>query len=386
MLRLHSAQSIEEVLKIAPCAGTPAENLVAVDDRGNIAWTILGRLPHRVGFDGRLPTSWADGKHRWDGWLTEKDYPRIMNPPDGRLWTANNRVIGEPSLSRIGLGTYDLGARARQIRDDLDVGKKLTERDMLAIQLDDRAVFLTRWQKLLIEVLSLSPATENANRQAIRRAVESWGARADPESVGFRLVKRFRAQVQDIILRSLTAPCVRADPRFQIHWLDANVEESIWQLVTRRPAHLLPPRFASWDHLLLAVVDNLQREVQGRKPSFLAALPEFTQGALTKTRIHHPFSDSLGPVGRWLQIDMPDEELPGDSQAMPRVQAPMDGASQRMAVSPGKEAEGYFHMPTGQSGHPLSPHYRDGHDDWAKGRPTPFLPGETKHVLVLRPE
>jgi penicillin amidase len=57
-----------------------------------------------------------------------------------------------------------------------------------------------------------------------------------------------------------------------------------------------------------------------------------------------------------------------------------------MAVSPGKEELGYFHMPAGQSGHPLSPHYRDGHDDWARGVRSPFLPGEAKHVLELKPE
>jgi penicillin amidase len=56
-----------------------------------------------------------------------------------------------------------------------------------------------------------------------------------------------------------------------------------------------------------------------------------------------------------------------------------------MAVSPGREEEGYFMLPAGQSGHPLSPHYRDGHDDWAKGRPTPFLPGPAMEVLQLRP-
>ena len=69
----------------------------------------------------------------------------------------------------------------------------------------------------------------------------------------------------------------------------------------------------------------------------------------------------------------------------PRIQAPSEGASQRMAVSPGREEEGYFHMPAGQSGHPLSPHYRDGHDDWAKGRASPFLPGPAVNVLELRP-
>ena len=61
------------------------------------------------------------------------------------------------------------------------------------------------------------------------------------------------------------------------------------------------------------------------------------------------------------------------------------GASERFAVSPGRESDGHFHMPGGQSGHPLSPHYRAGHDDWAKGRATPFLPGATATTLTLLP-
>jgi penicillin amidase len=56
-----------------------------------------------------------------------------------------------------------------------------------------------------------------------------------------------------------------------------------------------------------------------------------------------------------------------------------------MAVSPGREAEGYFHMPVGQSGHPLSRHYGDGHAAWARGDATPFLPGPAVHTLVLKP-
>ena len=42
-------------------------------------------------------------------------------------------------------------------------------------------------------------------------------------------------------------------------------------------------------------------------------------------------------------------------------------------------------MPGGQGGHPLSPFYRAGHDDWAQGRAAPFLPGAAAHVLRLLP-
>jgi len=83
-------------------------------------------------------------------------------------------------------------------------------------------------------------------------------------------------------------------------------------------------------------------------------------------------------------LDMPHDPLPGDSN-MPRVQSPSNGASERLAVSPGHEERGYFHMPAGQSGHPRSPHYADGHAAWVNGEPTPFLPGPPVHVLTLVP-
>jgi penicillin amidase len=68
---------------------------------------------------------------------------------------------------------------------------------------------------------------------------------------------------------------------------------------------------------------------------------------------------------------------------MPRVGGPVSGASERFTVSPGREEEGLFHMPCGQSAHPLSPFFRAGHEAWVKGSPTPFLPGPTAHTLNL---
>ena len=82
------------------------------------------------------------------------------------------------------------------------------------------------------------------------------------------------------------------------------------------------------------------------------------------------------------RLCMPAEPLPGDGM-MPRVQGPSFGASQRMVVAPGHEADGIAHMPGGQSGHPLSPFWGAGHDAWVEGRPTPFLPGDTEYRMTL---
>ena len=78
-------------------------------------------------------------------------------------------------------------------------------------------------------------------------------------------------------------------------------------------------------------------------------------------------------------------ELPGDRD-MPRVQIDsIEGASERFAVSPGHESEGYLHLPGGQSGHPLSPFYRAGFMEWARGEALPLLPGPAQHTLTLAP-
>jgi penicillin amidase len=71
---------------------------------------------------------------------------------------------------------------------------------------------------------------------------------------------------------------------------------------------------------------------------------------------------------------------------MPRVIGKFFSSSERMVVSPGHEEAGIFHMPVGESGHPMSPHYRDGHAAWEQGLPTPFLPGAAVDVLKLVPK
>jgi penicillin amidase len=148
--------------------------------------------------------------------------------------------------------------------------------------------------------------------------------------------------------------------------------------VTERPAHLLAPRYARWEDLLLGSLDAALDELTKDG----AALAARTWGERNTALIQHPVSRAVPQLARYL--DMPHDPLPGDSN-MPRVQSPSNGASERLAVSPGHEERGYFHMPAGQSGHPLSPHYGDSNAAWAEGKPMPFLPGKPVDVLTLVP-
>jgi penicillin amidase len=154
------------------------------------------------------------------------------------------------------------------------------------------------------------------------------------------------------------------------------VEGPVWRILVERPPHLLARRFATWDDQLLAAADAVIQSLD----SLGGELAKHTWGERNTAAIRHPLSSALPLVGRLL--DMPGDELPGDVN-MPRVQTPDFGASERMVVSPGEEGRGIFHMPCGQSGHPLSRFYRAGHRAWVLGAPTPFLPGPRSYLLTL---
>jgi penicillin amidase len=381
MLDLEDAADAGSAIAVAHRVGIPAQNFVVADSAGRIGWTIAGLLPKRVGYGGRLPVAWKFGDRRWDGFIAPDGVPSIISPRDGLLWTANNRTVGGASLAALGDSGYGNPARARQIRDDLEAlvrgGRPMGPRDMLGIQLDDRAVMLESWHTLLLRTLRPEAVPEKAPRAALLEAARQWGGRADAASVGYRIVREFRKAVSRRVFEPIFAPCVEGYPDFTWTWL--NYEQPLESILEARPAHLLDPSYRTWDDLLAAAADDVSQSLarSGIDPG------RATWGQLNTARIEHPFTRLLPRfAARWLA--MPAEPLSGDSD-MPRVQEPSFGASERFAVSPGREAEGIFQMPGGQSANPLSPFFRAGHEAWVRGDPTPFPPGAATHTLELHP-
>jgi penicillin amidase len=374
------AGDLDQALAVADRSGIPAQNLMLADRGGRIAWRIIGARPDRgpgcqPGRIERDPMAAGEPAPCAPWPLRTNQAPAVIDPPDHRLWTANNRIVDDATLAVVGNGGYDLGARARQIRDDLYARERFGERDLLAIQLDDRALFLQRWWPLLRQVV------ENSEDPSLRRlevASRQWDGRASTASVSYRVVRAFRDQVLDRILAGLTADAQAKLGDAYVAPPRAQLEGVAWPMLRQRPNNLLPPPFASWDALLVDAARQTEHDLTADAPD----PSDWTWGQRNTTAICHPVSRALPAFVR-PALCMPAEPLPGDRD-MPRVQGPAFGASERMVVSPGHEDQGYIHMPGGQSGHPLSPFWGSGHEDWAQGKPTPFLPGPATYVLTLK--
>jgi len=375
MARVRDAAS---AARLADDCGLPALNMIVGDRQGNIAWTVAGRLPERRGYSGRFPVPHTDGDREWLGLLPAARHPLVLSPSTGFLGSSNERLYGGDTLALLGDGGYESAYRGRQLREDLarlcsGADHSLRPADLLAVQLDDRALALGRWRERLLARLDAQALAGHQERAALKSVVENWIPKADPDSAGYLLVRQFRRTVESLALRPLLQPCYDADPGFRSHGFRS--EAALWRLLEDKPAHLLRPKYDSWEALELEAADQVLRTCGDPAKA--------TWGERNRARIRHPFGLFLPDFLAGL-LGMPAEPLAGDHD-MPRVAAPDFGASERFVVAPGHEEEGLLHMPGGQSGNPLSPFFSAGHEDWVHGRPSPFLPGTPEHQLTLSP-
>lgn len=373
MLAMERVKSVGEAVAAAHRLALPDENIVIGDDAGHIGWTIAGQVPRRFGWNGRDAVSFADGRKGWAGYLPPDAIPTIIDPPSARLWTANARVVGGAAIAKLGDGGYDDGARAREIARRLFLRERFAERDLMAIQLDTTSLRAHFWQGLLLTTLRRHAEPEFA---AMVAPVRAWDGRADAGSVGYRLIRTFRAALLAKAYAAYVGPATEAAPKG--HAMSSS-ETSMRILLRAQPPQLVPPGYRDWHSFLDAGLVDLATAVRDDTGGTLAA---FTWGRWLHADVRHPLARAI-PFLRWI-TDPRDQAMSGDS-GTPRAQYRGMGASERLVVSPGHEAQGLFHMPGGQSGSPWSPYYLAGHRDWVEGRPTPLLPRETRWILRLVP-
>src|SRR5688572_17726890 len=163
------ARDLDDALRRANRAAIPAQNLLVVDRR-DIAWRVIGPLPQRAeGCDATVPD--ADTCTPWS--LRLDASPVVARPISARLWSANARTIEDrPGAARLYDGDTFLAVRANRIRADLFGRAQFDERALLGIQLDDRAVFLERWWRLLQSQAKSANVTSSLH--ALAEASAAW--------------------------------------------------------------------------------------------------------------------------------------------------------------------------------------------------------------------
>ena len=74
------------------------------------------------------------------------------------------------------------------------------------MQLDDRALFLERWQRLLAGLVDARAVDGHPRRAELRALLPSWSGHAAVGDAAYRVVRAFRAEVERRVFFALIAP------------------------------------------------------------------------------------------------------------------------------------------------------------------------------------
>ena len=383
LLDIDTAVTLEDAMKVFNRWSGPPLNVVMADETGRVGWTLCGKIPIRKGFDGATSRSWADGQIGWEGYIPPDELPRVVDPPSGFLATANNRTLGKGYPYLIG-HNYINGYRAYRISERLSEMKQITEQDLLTLQLDTKSGFYDFYAELALSVLTDDALATHPPLKEVRKYIETWrkDEKADVDSLGFGILVRFREVLAQDVLAPFLAACQARDENFAYTW--HNPEPPLREMLSKRIPEVLPEKesYPNWESF---IVSKLQKSIQELLGEYdLKRLDKLTWGRINTAEISHPLAQAIPVLGRFL--NMPKDPLAGSAFCIRVIRHPAWGASERMVISPGKPEDGILQMPGGQSGHPLSAHYRDGHRSWVVGTAVPFLPGLPLHTLKLKPK
>jgi penicillin amidase len=376
--RLETATSANEAMDAANLIGVPTLAIVVGDRHGDVGWTLAGPLPRRTKGTGRFPATSSQITDEEEDYVQSARSLRLQSPEFSRVWAANARPITSGAFGELLAGGYHVcGARASQIRDGLLALNSVDEQSMLRIQLDDRAIFLSRWHALFLEVLGSGKMRGHPRLAEVCAELQCWNGRAAADSVAYRLLRQFRDVVERLVFEPFISIVKARQGQFDLPSVTDQLEAPLWRLVTERPAHLLPPWFLDWDALMTAAALEILGAVSERTP-----LHSFVWGAVNTLAMRHVLSPFVPIVGRFL--DARRVPLDGDLH-MPLAQTARHGPVFRFVISPGDDQAAIVQMAGGQAGNRLAPYYLSGHADWLEGTPSPLHPGSTRYALTLDP-
>jgi penicillin G amidase len=377
MDRASNWEEFQEALRRFP---GPSQNFVYADVGGRIAWYSAGRLPIRRSGDGSRPYPGATDDGDWTGFVPFESLPHLVDPPSGRIVTANNRLVGADYpyvVTRGGIGPW----RAAAIFRALESREGWTAEDMVRLQGDPLSLPHLDLARALVDAAGRhrgDPLWDEVGRE-----MAAWDGRMQADSRAAALaMATFRALGDRVIgpkVKSLAAAESLRHRSVAIH-----------RLIRERPAAFIPPGDAAWDGVLRGA---WQDAIAGLVRALGSDRARWRWGAMNRMAVHHPLSRVVPRLA--LLLDPPVTEM-GGSSTSPNVlyispsgaiEAPSMRFVADLADPDGIRLVNFM----GQSGHPASPNYGDQFQPWVRVESPrlAFTPAavarETRHTLTLLP-
>ncbi len=354
--------------------GGPSQNMMYADDQGHIGYHAVGRVPVRgsapaATLDAAQPAQYTlpsfvpvagnDPRQQWQGYIPFDQMPQSFDPAGGVLATANARVTPDAYPYPV---TTDWADPYRNERIWKVLGAKhgLASADMLRLQTDvysdfDRVVA----QRLVYAIDHVSAKTRTKRLRQAGDLMRIWDGVVDKNAAAPAIVDATRAMLWPMLLRPQLGN--DADAWRLYGWGEKQYAEE--QLIVDQPGRWLPVKYANWNELLAAAVEQALDAAHAPRD-----LSHWRFGDVYPLEIEHAIYGQSPLLKAMIGVRTGTGVLPqsGDSSTVKQTGRSF-GPSERLTVDFGDLDRTTLNVVLGEASNPESQWFMDQFSAWLGG-------------------
>ncbi|MBM7693213.1 penicillin amidase [Peribacillus deserti] len=179
ILQMNKAGNWDEFEKALEKFQVPAQNFVFASGDGTIAYKANGNIPIRKKGNALLPVpGWTD-EYEWEGFIPFNKLPKVINPAEGFISTANNKVTSDDypyHISNVWAQPY----RQMRIQEFLKSKNNMSIKDMQNLQMDQLNLQAEEFVPQFLEQLKTEKLSKK-QKDAIT-ILKKWNFKDDKDS------------------------------------------------------------------------------------------------------------------------------------------------------------------------------------------------------------
>jgi penicillin amidase len=378
-VELFDVETAQHMIQAMRLYAVPQQNLVFADVAGNIGFIAPGQIPIRLPeneLQGKAPAPGWERRYDWAGYIPFDELPQTINPAKGFIATANNKIVPDDYRHFI-TDEWSSPYRIRRIEELVGASDKHTMRSMQAMQAD----IISLSARDLLPVLTANARPQTARDRSIVQAMKSWDAAMDSEAAEPLIYSTWFRELSRLIASD------ELGDAFERNWQSRAL--FIYNVVNNIDGAgawcAIDSDGTSCDELSARA---FAMAVAGLNETHGADWTKWKWGSAHHWVAKHTPFGKVAALARFFNIR---HRAPGDTYTLnvsryeiANEQAPFlsdHGPSYRALYDLGDLSKSKFIHSSGQSGHPLSAHYRDLSRLWAKSQ---YVPAQTDPLAYRR--